>query len=354
MTTQELTITAFDPATATVDDWTPLHAYRDAIFKESNADDPMPLHDLREQQMKMMLDNPRFVGNMRIARDTNNDIIGTLLVGFARKGSPDYETAKIMAFATLDTHKDYRQQGVGTQLLTEIIKACQEEGEHVRLVQGSSETPAGHAFVERYGGTVAMAAKENRLYETDIDWDMVRQWHEESSNRTDGVTIETFVGLPPEDTLQDYADFYTEVVNQVPMGEIEGAESTHTPETLREQHARVKETGTIWTTMITREADGTISGLTETLFNPKRPHRVAQELTGVRDAYRGRGLGKWLKTAMLLYVQEHSPEMRFVTTGNADSNAPMLSINDRLGFKPYKEQRIYKLEVATVAEKLGL
>ena len=40
---------------------------------------------------------------------------------------------------------------------------------------------------------------------------------------------------------------------------------------------------------------------------------------------------------MLLYVREKYPEVNIITTGNATTNAPMLSINNRLGFKVHKE-----------------
>ncbi|MHA2365813.1 MAG: GNAT family N-acetyltransferase, partial [Candidatus Hodarchaeales archaeon] len=62
-----------------------------------------------------------------------------------------------------------------------------------------------------------------------------------------------------------------------------------------------------------------------------------QDLTGVKQEYRGRGLGKWLKSALLLRIRNEFPKVNIVTTGNATSNAPMLSINERLGFKKYKE-----------------
>lgn len=50
-----------------------------------------------------------------------------------------------------------------------------------------------------------------------------------------------------------------------------------------------------------------------------------------------RSLGKWLKAAMLLRIREELPQVRVVATGNATSNAAMLSINVRLGFKPHRE-----------------
>lgn len=40
---------------------------------------------------------------------------------------------------------------------------------------------------------------------------------------------------------------------------------------------------------------------------------------------------------MILYLKEHYPETVAIGTGNAENNAPMLYINNKLGFKKYKE-----------------
>ena len=84
-------------------------------------------------------------------------------------------------------------------------------------------------------------------------------------------------------------------------------------------------------------------------YNPGFKSMITQELTGVKKEYRGRGLGKWLKAAMLLKVKEDFPEAKTVRTENATTNAPMLSINERLGFKFYRES----IEAQITLEKLN-
>ena len=68
-----------------------------------------------------------------------------------------------------------------------------------------------------------------------------------------------------------------------------------------------------------------------------------QGMTAVDPAYRNRGLGRWLKAAMLEKLMRERPQVRYVRTGNADSNAPMLKINQALGFKPYSSNTQWEL-----------
>lgn len=88
------------------------------------------------------------------------------------------------------------------------------------------------------------------------------------------------------------------------------------------------------------------------LHAEEEPHKVLQSLTGVGEAFRGRGLGKWLKADMLLHVRDRYPEVRCIVTGNADVNAPMLSINTRMGFKTFLSNTAYQFQLNDLCQKL--
>src|SRR5438309_1017355 len=92
-----------------------------------------------------------------------------------------------------------------------------------------------------------------------------------------------------------------------------------------------------------REPDGVISGMTDVTWAPYRRTLIEQQFTGVLPAARGRGIGKWIKAAMLLHVRELYPDAEWVVTGNAHSNAPMLKINRTMGFKAYRTGVEYQM-----------
>lgn len=352
MIPENFQLTRFDPDTASDTVWERIIAFRKVAYQEQNPDDPMPPDDLIRKRLEQLGTHPMFDLSVNLLQQTGDDAyIAFLFIGVPKLDSPDYENQKHMAMSEIYVAEPHRRQGIGTMLLKKAVATCQENA--ITLLQGSSETDPGHAFATQFDFAVAGEGAENRLGMKDVDWAMVEEWVQAGPQRAPGVDVVTFQDLY-EDDLEGYCKLYTEVFNQQPFDDMEGLEATFTPERMQQMLERMQGRGSVWTSKITREPDGAISGLTEIIFNPKEPHKVDQLLTGVQEAYRGRGLGKWLKADMLLYIRETYPEVAFISTGNADTNAPMLSINNRLGFKAHKQGTAYKQEVAKLAQRLGL
>ena len=192
----------------------------------------------------------------------------------------------------------------------------------------------------------------NRLKLADVDWSLMESWRERGEIRAEGVSLEHFQDVP-EEVLEEFCRLYTETSSSAPSGDLAG-EFLVTPSKRREVERETRENGTEWHTLISREADGTISGMTETFWSAAAPHRIEQELTGVRAKYRGRGLGKWIKAEMLFFIKDRYPEAGVVDTGNADKNAPMMSINERMGFGNHLSQAFFKFEMKELGERLGI
>jgi GNAT superfamily N-acetyltransferase len=61
---------------------------------------------------------------------------------------------------------------------------------------------------------------------------------------------------------------------------------------------------------------------------------AAQGATAVIAEHRGRGLARWLKSAMLVQLAESEPHVTNIRTGTAPVNVHMRRINETLGFRP--------------------
>jgi mycothiol synthase len=127
---------------------------------------------------------------------------------------------------------------------------------------------------------------------------------------------------------------------------------TTTPARMTEWYARMDMAGMTDHTMLTREPDGVISGITNVEYVPFRPKMIHQGFTGVRPDARSRGLGKWLKAAMLMRISELYPRVEVFVTENGGSNAPMLAINTKLGFKQFLTGSEYQMSRDRLAARL--
>ncbi len=263
-----------------------------------------------------------------------NRVLGFAFLEYKNENSPDYSDESHIAYFDIQVLQDFRRNGIGTSLLRALSKGAKSLGK-IKLM-GEYTLDSGRNFSERYNSHIGSEHVENRLYIKDIDWDLVKTWIKEGQEKAPGVTIKTYTEIP-DSIIDEFCELYTETEAQAPdydSGEIESIWGTN-PQERRESEKLIKEKGRYWITMVSHEPDGHLSGLTEIYHSPDLPFFISQDLTGVRKQYRGRSLGKRLKAEMLFYVKEHFPKAECVVTGNAHQNAPMLSINYRLGFKKF-------------------
>lgn len=331
----KIEIVPFDPKTASREEWARFHAYRRLRHEETDPEDTLWSDRTEERWMKRLdaqSDELRFAV-VRVGRPET--MIGSLYFSVFREDSPTYEARKQEARVSLAVLRPFRRQGIGRELLAKVAELA---GENDRtLIFGHSEEVDGKAFVRAVNAQVAQRTRESRLYLNQVDWQMIEQWIEDGPLRSPDSTLHWHGDHIDEDIIEDFCRILTDVLNQVPRDELNIGDTVITPETIRGWEERIAESGGTAIGVVTREPGGELSGLTEMGYFPDEKMMIHQFMTGVRDVCRGRGLGKWLKAATLLRVREKFPQVEVVVTDNATSNAAMLSINERLGFRPHKE-----------------
>jgi GNAT superfamily N-acetyltransferase len=73
-------------------------------------------------------------------------------------------------------------------------------------------------------------------------------------------------------------------------------------------------------------------GFTEVAVPLGAPESAWQHDTLVMREHRGHGLGFALKVANLFAVAAAHPAVRMINTWNAEENAPMIAVNEEMGF----------------------
>jgi GNAT superfamily N-acetyltransferase len=323
--------------TATPERWARYHAYRRQRHQESRPEDPLTPDDATEIQMRWP---DKFNEQLWYEATLAGETVGWLEVSAPRPTSPEYPSWRHMVFAhgaVLGTH---RRKRVGTALLAPVIGYMRERG--ATVADFSTHETEGAGFLDWLGAEAKFKGGENRLDLTLVDWPMVERWVREGVANQAGTRLEIYEPRIPDDLLEWFCSAYTALINTVPFEELDHGEIFYTPEIMRDQYGLSEKLGRVHHVAVTREVDGSMSGMTELLHYPYHPDRVHQELTAVDAKQRGRGLGKWLKAALLLRAREAYPDLRVVITENAGSNAPMLAINERLGFKLHRAQMGYQ------------
>ena len=349
---ENIQIEKFDPLASTQEKWQQFHEYRRIRSKEKNPDDPISDNESFEKALQANVQFSENELHMYTIYDIKTDKqVGFFVCARILENSASYEATKHLVQFDVELLKDYRQKGIGRKAMKIIYDYAIEHGK--KILMTSSDEMDGREFLKKMGAKEALAGVENRLTLKSVNWEMVQQWAKDGFERNPTSKLEFYYSIP-EEIIEDYCKVYSEVTNQQPLGELEVGDMIISSKAFRELEKMFADMGRTWITAVTFESDNKISGLTEMRYNPSRETFITQLLTGVQKEYRGRGLGKWLKAEMLLKIKEEFPKVKIVTTSNASSNAPMLSINDRLGFKIYKESVNAQLTVEQLAEFLSI
>jgi GNAT superfamily N-acetyltransferase len=300
----------------------------------------------REFRLKEMQEYPSHRSFMRyliFLKDSEEKAaVGYINIIFDSETAPNYEENKHIANFYVYVTKNYRRKGLGKLLFKFILDKTDELGKNV--IQSNTSLDTGKAFYERLGGKIVLHYAENRLYLKDVNWELMEKWRDEGVklSEREKIILETYEKIP-ENIIQEFVDLYTETMNEQPYEGYAGRPKINVESRRIEEENRQKLNSRM-ITMITKESNNSVSGVTEVLFNPIIPHKIEQHLTGVKNEYRGRGLGKWLKANMIMQIREEFPNVEYVSTGNMDANAPMLSINERMGFKRFQSSNFYSFD----------
>ncbi len=282
---------------------------------------------------------------------SGDEIAGTFGTFIEYENSPGYDTNKHILNVEFAVLKAHRRKGIGTSFLRKTLSLMEEHDKSV-LTLGTEEDE-GHAFLSAIGAQEKMVGAENRLYLEGVDWDMVGRWVAEGRERSPETELIFYENRIPEEKFEEISPVLTALLNTMPWDDLEHGDIVFTPELFKEQYERLDELKGEHHTYITRETDGTISGMTDVTWVPQLPHQIGQQFTGVHPDHRGRGLGKWLKASMLEFIRSRYPEAKYIATGNANSNDPMLAINKKLGFKIHRGGSTYQMSRDDLAKYLA-
>jgi GNAT superfamily N-acetyltransferase len=216
--------------------------------------------------------------------------------------------------------------GIGGAIYDRLIQESKELGAIVLWTTNIEDLPHHREFLERRGFRARSRAWESRLDLTSFDPTPFQEYLRRAESA--GVSFHTLQDVLGSDrkSLREIHQLVQDVVADMPSV----ASSTPVPydqwEKLELNSPTLLPEG-----YVTAKRGSEYVGLSIVYSIEKEPRNLSQGDTGVRRAYRGRGIATALKLKAIDFGKRNRYEK--LKTWNDSTNAAMLAINTKLGFK---------------------
>lgn len=331
-------IRPFDSDSTSAGEWTSVHVFRRARAAEDDLSEPV-LDDAEfERQARHRW--PVFESRRWYAW-VGGEIAGGGGVSFRREGTVDHELHAPYVFAWGGVRGPWRRRGVGATLLRPMLDAMRERGSRVATFETSK--PSGGGFLLGLGAVPKHRQIENRASFAGFDWNMLARWRAAAS-ACEGLRWEVHERRVPRNRIEPLIPQLDALTADVPNGELGEPPTHHELESWLASYEEQDRSGGEHLMVLLMEGER-VAAVYQASWNPRTPDRIQQHLTAVAPSWRGYGLAKGVKAALLLLVRERHPEVHLAVTSNAVVNTPMLSLNARLGFAEHRRLTSYQIGV---------
>jgi hypothetical protein len=156
-----------------------------------------------------------------------------------------------------------------------------------------------------------------------LDWDELARWQARATTPGDGLTWETHAGRVPLERLAPLMAPFSALINEQPLGSLEMPRMRYELQGYVSWYEDMDRRGGEHFLVLLRHGDD-VAAMCDASWDARFPDRVYQQLTAVARPWRGKGLAKGVKAAMLNLIRARHLEVRTMITTNAEANAPMV------------------------------
>lgn len=256
-------------------------------------------------------------------------------------------------FGRIHVTRSRRGHGLARQLAVPLFEWLEDNG-RTRFMTSVNEGGDLDPFLGRLGLKEAYHDQRSRLVLADVDRNQMRSWMERASERAADYEL-LFLAPPfPDGVIERYCDILLQM-NTAPKEEVEEDDFTMTPERWRNREEVSARSGyCLHTVVAVHRPSGEFAASTTVRADLLDPATGWQWETVVHPEHREKGLGRWLKAAMIELLESEHPELERIDTENSVTNDAMLSINLSMGFKPVLREVFWQGDLAGVREGWGL
>ncbi|MBA3781824.1 MAG: GNAT family N-acetyltransferase [Nocardioides sp.] len=245
------------------------------------------------------------------------------------------------AAVEVHTLPEARRRGHGSAMLEVLEDVARSHGRSRLDSEATFPYAAGSAgdgvpaveFAQRHGYRFGLSDVEREL-DLPVSDALLAQLAAEATPHHASYQLRSWVGDIPEDIALSWMTLSSSLMTEAPLGELEREPEVVDLDALREGETSVARQGRIRYNTVALDAAGEVVAYSDLVTTIHEPGRAYQWGTLVRRADRGHRLGLAVKVANLLLLQRERPDITRLTTFNAEVNAHMIGVNERLGFEP--------------------
>lgn len=257
-----------------------------------------------------------------------------------------------LAQGNLWVHPAHRRRRVGRSLLGHLTARARAEGRTTMVMGafgpvpgGPARSDAGARFLTAMGFSPALTMTSRRVDLTAVDEASETELLATCRPHAAGYERLSWTGPTPDRMVVGVAHLIGRLAADAPTGDLEVEEMVVDAERLRTDERNTLARGLhLVGAVAVHRASRQVAALSQIEVRPPGDHGLVR-LTIAHPEHRGRRLGTIVKINVHRRVRAEFPGIRFVTTGNADANAHMLTINERLGYVTYQTVTQYQLQL---------
>jgi GNAT superfamily N-acetyltransferase len=271
-----------------------------------------------------------------LASDTEGVPVGSAsLRPFAKEGQ------ERIAELEIAVHPAERRKGVGGALLDAAVTSARGDG-RVALVSRATAGSPGDGFLSARGFRRVLALTFARLPLPEVDLPAVTEIAERPHQ---GYELTHWDGAVPPGLAQSFADS-RRAMDDMPMEDsAHGIDVWDVERVVAVAEVVLKRGEALHTVAVVDRSNGSLVGFSELVVPGDGTGDAQHYGTAVLPEHRGHGLGLWMNAESIRLVRPRYPELAGLLTDTADSNAPMIAINDTLGYRPTHRELEYRLDL---------
>jgi GNAT superfamily N-acetyltransferase len=238
-----------------------------------------------------------------------------------------------LAWLEPQVHPTRRREGHGTALIAAAEDLCRSDGRPLISVD-VWKTSAAEALAARHGYRVAQVAvyRDQFLTGDRAEHDRFAALRDEAAAHSQDYDLVRVAGRTPEHLLEGLVAA-TAAINDAPLDDLEYEDEIFDIARVRAYEEAQQAAGSRFRRVLAvQRGTGDIAGHTVVSVDSEQPRYGEQHDTTVLPAHRGNRLGLRLKAEMLCWLAEEEAELAQIRTQNAESNQPMIAVNEQLGY----------------------